>query len=59
MANLDKCGVCGDPDGVIRALQEKNKKGVTLFTMMFSDMAQDDFLATLKIFANEVMPAFR
>lgn len=59
LANLDKCGVCGDPDGVIHALQEKNKKGVTLFTLIFSDMAQDDFLATLKIFANEVMPAFR
>ena len=59
LANLDKCGVCGDPDGVIEALKEKNKKGVTLFTMMFSDLAQDDFLATLKIFATEVMPAFR
>ena len=59
LADLEKCGVCGDPAGVIESLREKNKKGVTLFTMMFSDMPQDDFLATLQVFANEVMPAFR
>jgi hypothetical protein len=59
LADIEKCGVFGDPAGVIDSLREKNKKGVILFTMMFSDMAQDDFLATLRVFANEVMPAFR
>ena len=58
LADLEKCGVCGDPAGVIDSLREKNKKGVSLFTVMFSDMAQDDFLATLKVFADEVIPAF-
>lgn len=58
LANLDKCGACGDPAGVIQALQDKQKKGVTLFTLMLSDVAQDDFLGSLKLFAKEVMPAF-
>ena len=59
LADLEKCGVCGEPAGGIDSLRDKNRNGVCLFTMMCSDMAQDDFLATLKVFANEVMPAFR
>lgn len=59
LAKLERCGACGDPAGVIDALKAKHDKGVTLFTMMFSDVAQDEFLATLELFAAEVMPAFQ
>jgi len=44
---------------VIEGIREKNRKGVTLFTMIFSDLTQSDFLDTLKLFVREVMPAFR
>jgi alkanesulfonate monooxygenase SsuD/methylene tetrahydromethanopterin reductase-like flavin-dependent oxidoreductase (luciferase family) len=59
LADLDKTSLRGDPAGFIEGVKEKNRKGVTLFTIVFSDIAQDDFLGTLKLFAREVMPAFR
>jgi alkanesulfonate monooxygenase SsuD/methylene tetrahydromethanopterin reductase-like flavin-dependent oxidoreductase (luciferase family) len=59
LADLDKTALRGDPAGFIEGVKEKNRKGVTLFTMVLSDVAQDDFLATLKLFSQEVMPAFR
>ena len=59
LADLDKTALRGDPVGFIEGVKEKNRKGVTLFTIVFSDIAQDDFLDTLKLFAREVMPAFR
>jgi len=58
LADLDKTALRGDPAGFIEGVKEKNRKGVTLFTIVFSDIAQDDFLGTLKLFAREVMPAF-
>lgn len=57
LADLDKTALRGDPAGVIAGIKEKNRKGVTLFTMVLSDIAQDDFLATMQLFAREVMPA--
>jgi alkanesulfonate monooxygenase SsuD/methylene tetrahydromethanopterin reductase-like flavin-dependent oxidoreductase (luciferase family) len=59
LADLDKTSLRGDPAGFIEGVKEKNRKGVTLFTIVFSDITQDDFLETLKLFAREVMPAFR
>jgi len=59
LADLDKTALRGAPAGVIEGIKEKNRKGVTLFTMVLSDIAQDDFLASLKFFAQEVMPAFQ
>ncbi|MGE0821552.1 MAG: TIGR03560 family F420-dependent LLM class oxidoreductase [Candidatus Binatia bacterium] len=59
LADLDKTALQGDPAEFIAGVKEKNRKGVTLFTIVFSDVAQDDFLATLKLFSQEVMPAFR
>jgi alkanesulfonate monooxygenase SsuD/methylene tetrahydromethanopterin reductase-like flavin-dependent oxidoreductase (luciferase family) len=59
LADLDRTALRGDPAGFIEGVKEKNRKGVTLFTIVFSDIAQDDFLDTLKLFAREVMPAFR
>jgi F420-dependent oxidoreductase-like protein len=59
LGDMDKGALRGDPAGFIEGVKEKNRKGVTLFTMVLSDVAQDDFLATLELFAKEVMPAFR
>ncbi len=59
LADLDRTALRGDPAGFIEGVKEKNRKGVSLFTMVFSDITQDDFLATLKLFAKEVMPAFQ
>lgn len=59
LADLDRTSLRGDPAGFIEGVKEKNHKGVTLFTIVFSDIAQADFLETLKLFAREVMPAFR
>jgi F420-dependent oxidoreductase-like protein len=59
LANLEKTALRGTPAGVIEGIKEKNRKGVTLFTIIFSDLAQDDFLGTLKLFAQEVLPAFQ
>ena len=58
LADLDKTALRGDPAGFIDGVKEKNRKGFTLFTIVFSDIAQDDFLGTLKLFSREVMPAF-
>ena len=59
LADLDRSSLHGTPDQVIAGIKEKHAKGVSLFTMVFSDTAQPDFLETLKLFATEVMPAFR
>jgi alkanesulfonate monooxygenase SsuD/methylene tetrahydromethanopterin reductase-like flavin-dependent oxidoreductase (luciferase family) len=59
LADLDRTALRGDPAGVIDGVREKNRKGVSLFCMVLSDIAQDDFLNTLKLFAQEIMPAFR
>ena len=59
LADLDRSSLHGTPDQVIQGIKEKHAKGVTLFTMVFSDAAQPDFLETLKLFATQVMPAFR
>jgi F420-dependent oxidoreductase-like protein len=59
LADLDKTALRGDPAGFIENVKEKNRKGVSLFAMVLSDITQDGFLATLKLFAQEVMPAFR
>jgi alkanesulfonate monooxygenase SsuD/methylene tetrahydromethanopterin reductase-like flavin-dependent oxidoreductase (luciferase family) len=59
LADLERTALRGDPAGVIAGVKEKNRKGVTLFTMVLSDITQDDFLASLKLFAQEVLPAFR
>jgi alkanesulfonate monooxygenase SsuD/methylene tetrahydromethanopterin reductase-like flavin-dependent oxidoreductase (luciferase family) len=59
LADLDKTALRGTPAQVIEGIKEKNRKGVTLFTMILSDFAQDEFLSSLKLFAQEVMPAFQ
>jgi F420-dependent oxidoreductase-like protein len=47
--------VKGTPDEVISQLRERVTWGITMFTMMFADMAPPQ---TVELFAREVMPAF-
>ncbi len=45
----------GTPDEVVKQLRERVSWGITMFTMMFADMAPPQ---TVELFAREVMPAF-
>lgn len=58
LADLEKSALRGTPAQVIDGIKAKQSKGVTLFALYFSDLAQNDFLETVKLFTREVMPAF-
>jgi F420-dependent oxidoreductase-like protein len=45
----------GTPSQVVNLVRERCGRGVSLFTVLFSDFGQP---ASLELFANEVMPAF-
>jgi F420-dependent oxidoreductase-like protein len=45
----------GTPEEVVAQLRERVSWGITMFTMMFADMAPPQ---TVELFAREVMPAF-
>ena len=45
----------GTPDEVVKQLRERVAWGITMFTMMFADLAPPQ---TVELFAREVMPAF-
>lgn len=45
----------GTPDEVVAQIRERVSWGITMFTMMFADMAPPQ---TVELFAREVMPAF-
>jgi F420-dependent oxidoreductase-like protein len=47
--------VKGTPDDVVKQLRERVAWGITMFTIMFADMAPPQ---TVELFAREVMPAF-
>lgn len=47
--------VKGTPDEVVKQLRERVAWGITMFTIMFADMAPPQ---TVELFAREVMPAF-
>jgi F420-dependent oxidoreductase-like protein len=49
-------GIKGTPSEIVTQLRERVSKGITMFTIFFSDFAPP---ATLETFAREVMPAFR
>ncbi len=55
-ADLDAVAVRGTPDAVIAGLRAKAAKGVSLFTIMFGDMAPPE---TLRLFGERVLPALR
>jgi alkanesulfonate monooxygenase SsuD/methylene tetrahydromethanopterin reductase-like flavin-dependent oxidoreductase (luciferase family) len=53
--DIDKTALCGTPDQLIEAIQNRSRQGVTLFTTLFGDLNQPE---TLELFASEVAPAF-
>ncbi len=48
-------GIVGTPEDCIRKIEENEKKGITKYTIFFSDIMNQD---TLRFFAKEVMSAF-
>ena len=48
-------GIKGTPAQIVDELKARVAKGITMFTILFSDFAPPE---TLELFANEVMPAF-
>jgi F420-dependent oxidoreductase-like protein len=53
--DVEKLGIVGTPDQCIRKIEENEKKGITKYTIFFSDIMNH---ATLKFFAREVLSAF-
>ncbi len=54
--DISKFGIVGTPDQCIEKILENEKKGITKYTIFFSDIMNHD---TLKFFAKEVIPAFK
>jgi F420-dependent oxidoreductase-like protein len=53
--DIERTGIVGTPDTCIEIIRKKAEKGVSKFTVFFSDFMDHD---TLHFFAKEVMPAF-
>ena len=53
---LHEGGYVGTPDEVIARIQEQVDRGITLFVFFTHDRAAPE---TLRLFAEQVMPAFR
>ncbi|MGH7891455.1 MAG: hypothetical protein ACREN0_04220, partial [Thermodesulfobacteriota bacterium] len=53
--DVEKLGIVGTPGQCIRKIEENEKKGITNYTVFFSDIMNH---ATLKFFAREVLSAF-
>ena len=53
--DIEKTGIVGTPDECIETIRKKAKKGVSKFTIFFSDIMKPE---TLRFFAKEVMSAF-
>jgi len=54
--NIESFGIIGTPENCIRKINENYKKGITKYTIFFSDGMNHD---TLKFFAKEVIPEFQ
>jgi F420-dependent oxidoreductase-like protein len=54
--DIEKTGIVGTPDECIERIRRKAEKGVSKFTIFFSDIMNPD---TLRFFAKEVIPAFQ
>jgi F420-dependent oxidoreductase-like protein len=52
---IEKFGIIGTPDDCIKRVEDNADKGITKYTMFFSDYMNPD---TLRFFAKEVLPAF-
>ena len=53
--DISKFGIVGTPEQCIEKILENEKKGITKYTVFFSDIMNHD---TLRFFAKEVMSAF-
>ena len=53
--DISKFGIVGTPEQCIEKILENEKKGITKYTVFFSDIMNQD---TLRFFAKEVMSAF-
>ncbi|MEW6145426.1 MAG: LLM class F420-dependent oxidoreductase [Thermodesulfobacteriota bacterium] len=53
--DVERLGIVGTPEQCIRKIEENEKKGITKYTIFFSDIMNH---ATLKFFAREVLSAF-
>ena len=54
--DVEKFGIVGTPDQCIEKIRENLEKGITKYTMFFSDVMKPE---TLELFAKEVMPEFQ
>jgi F420-dependent oxidoreductase-like protein len=53
--DIRQVGIIGTPEECVRTIEENEKKGITKYTIFFSDIMSHD---TLRFFAKEVMSAF-
>jgi alkanesulfonate monooxygenase SsuD/methylene tetrahydromethanopterin reductase-like flavin-dependent oxidoreductase (luciferase family) len=53
--DVREVGIVGPPEQCVRTIEENEKKGITKYTIFFSDIMNHD---TLRLFAKEVMSAF-
>ena len=53
--DIEKLGIVGTPEKCIEKIKQNEEKGVTKYTIFFSDIMNQD---TLRFFAQEVMSAF-
>ncbi len=54
--NVEKLGIVGTPDKCVEKIKKDIAKGITKYTIFFSDIMKEE---TLKLFAQEVIPEFR
>jgi len=54
--NIESFGIIGTPENCIRKINENYKKGITKYTIFFSDGMNHD---TLNFFAKEIIPEFQ
>ncbi|MFI5322443.1 MAG: TIGR03560 family F420-dependent LLM class oxidoreductase [Thermodesulfobacteriota bacterium] len=54
--DIEKIGIVGTPDQCIKKIEENERKGITKYTIFFSDIMNRD---TIRFFAREVMPVFK
>ena len=52
---IEKFGIIGTPDQCIKKIEDNASKGISKYTIFFSDYMNPD---TLRLFAKEVLPAF-
>lgn len=54
--DIEKLGIVGTPEQCIKKIRDDQKKGISKYTIFFSDVMKPE---TLELFAKEVMPEFQ